>query len=352
MTAEDYKVWEKRWHPLLQEWVIIASHRHSRPWNGSVLEGQHIELPKFDSNCYLCPGNMRANNTINPKYENIFVFSNDFPSISLNAPTALHKPYGIYKNAPAKGIAKVLCYTPFHNITMAELDLLQIENIIDTWRKETSLLSKIYGIKNVIIFENKGLDCGASNPHAHCQIFATDFLYKNINTQLEASYNYFVENNNYLFHDIINAELEEGNRIIFENRKAIAFLPYFSRYPFESYITTKKTYPYVTMITDYEVQDLAKAIKSTLVKYDNLWKTPLPYVMMIQQAPIDSSNYNFFHFHIEIYPIFRQKDLKKYLGGAEIGGGNFHSDICPEKSAEILLSLSSDHYKKQCRISN
>jgi len=201
------------------------------------------------------------------------------------------------------------------------------------------------GIDHVLIFENKGEVVGVSNPHPHCQIYATNFVFKTIENEAGTSMRYMNETGRILFQDIIQAEQLDGRRIIYENGTSIAFLPYFARYAYECYVAPKAAHQSLTTMSNSELLDFAEALKALVVRYDNLWRMPFPYVMALHQAPTDGRDYRGFHFHIEFHPPLRKPNLLKYLAGPEIGGGNFLSDTSPEEKAEELKSQSSIHYK-------
>lgn len=338
-------VWEERWHPLREEWVVVAAHRQNRPWSGETLEHTPSQTPEYVSDCYLCPRNERVGGSQNEDYKGVYVFDNDLPCVGANAPSDLEKPAGIYKNRAADGIARVICYSPKHNLSLAELSKTEIENVIAVWQKQYTELGKRSGINHVLIFENKGESVGVSNPHPHGQIYATNFVFKTIEIEAKAANKHLQETGRILFADIICAEQEDGRRIIFENEHAIAFLPYFARYAYEVYVAPKQTRRSVAELNDVEVKDFAEALKRVLVKYDNLWKMPFPYVMPLHNAPTDGGDYDGFHFHIEFHPPLRKPNLLKYLAGPEIGGGNFLSDTSPEEKAAELKAQPNVHYK-------
>ena len=341
--------WEERWHPLREEWVIIAAHRQDRPWSGETLKSEEAKLPEYVADCYLCPGNSRVSGKTNPDYEQIFVFDNDHPSVTLDAPENEPPPSPIYRAQPATGISRVVCYSPKHNLTLTELEHLEIVNLLETWREQYSELSNHRAIDHVLIFENKGAAVGVSNPHPHCQIYANNFVFKTIENEARASRKYFEENGRALFQDIIKAETQDGRRIIAENDSAIAFLPYFARYAYEVFVAPKETHPSIATLSPSELSDFADVLKQVLVKFDNLWKIPFPYVMPLHQAPTDGGDYGKFHFHIEFHPPLRKPNLLKYLAGPEIGGGNFLSDTSPEEKAMELRGLSDIHYKQEAK---
>jgi len=340
-----FMTWEERWHPLREEWVIVAAHRQDRPWSGGTVTKSPPTLPPYVADCYLCPGNTRVSGAVNPQYEQTYVFDNDHPCVSLAAPAGLETPTGLYQNRPARGVARVVCYSPKHNLTLAELTIQEIQQLLHVWQEQYAELGRMPDIKHVLIFENKGEVVGVSNPHPHCQIYATNFVFKTIETEARVSRQYLDQTGRVLFQDIIAAEQESGTRIIAENETAIAFLPYFARYAYEVFVAPKKTHPNLATLNASEVLDFASVLKDVLVRFDNLWQISFPYVMPLHQAPTDGGDYSGFHFHIEFHPPLRKPDLLKFLAGPEVGGGNFLSDTSPDEKAAELRAQSNVHYK-------
>ena len=342
-------VWEERWHPLREEWVIVAARRQNRPWSGGTIEHSGESEPDYLPDCYLCPGNLRVSGERNSDYTGTFVFDNDHPCVSLDAPPPLSAPTGIYRNRPARGLARVVCYSPKHSLTLAEVEPVEVENLLRVWQEQYVDLGSRAEIKHVLVFENKGEAVGVSNPHPHCQIYATNFVFKTIETEARVSQQYLTQTGRALFQDLLAAERADGRRIIYENETAIAFMPYFARYAYEVFVAPKATHPSLAALTDEELGDFAAALQRVLIKFDNLWQMPFPYVMPLHQAPTDGGDYRGFHFHIEFHPPLRRPNLLKYLAGPEIGGGNFLSDTAPEEKAAELRATGDVHYKQAQR---
>jgi UDPglucose--hexose-1-phosphate uridylyltransferase len=339
--------WEERWHPLREEWIIVAAHRQDRPWSGNTLSADETELPEYIADCYLCPGNPRVSGKANAKYEKTFVFDNDHPCVSSSAPSELDTPPSIYKKRPAQGVARVVCYSPKHNLTLAELELEDIEELLRVWQSQYAELAAMPEVAHVLIFENKGVAVGVSNPHPHCQIYATNFVFKTIETEARVSQRHLKDTGRVIFQDILAGERSDARRIITENESAIAFIPYFARYAYEVFVAPKQTHSSIAALSAAEVRDLAAVLKSVVVRFDNLWRMPFPYVMALHQAPTDGEDYTGFHFHIEFHPPLRRPNLLKYLAGPEIGGGNFLSDTSAEEKAQELRALPAVHYKSK-----
>ncbi len=346
MSATSGVKWEQRWHPLREEWVVIAGHRNSRPWLGETVEKEEDKTPEYIDDCYLCPGNPRVSGARNDPYTGIFVFDNDHPCVGPDAPMEIGKAPGIYQNKPANGLARVLCYSPKHNTTLAELSVDGVDDLLAAWQQEYTELSTRDDINHVLIFENKGDVVGVSNPHPHCQIYATNFLFKTTEVEADAMRNYHAAHGSYLMDGIIASEQEDGRRILAENEYAIAFVPYFARYPYETLVVPKRQVSSIAGLTEAERRGFAEVQREVLIRFDNLWNMSFPYLQVLHNAPCDGGDYASYHFYIQFLPPLRKPNLLKYLAGPEIGGGNFLNDTLPEDKAAELQAVASVHYKE------
>ena len=338
-------VWEQRWHPLREEWVVVAAHRNNRPWVGETLENSAPDVPEFVENCHFCPGNTRISGKQNPDYDGVFVFDNDHPCVGPKAPEVA-APQPPYRACRANGLARVVCYDPRHNVTLAEMPVGRIADLLETWQTQYRDLGQRPEVNHILVFENKGEVVGVSNPHPHCQIYATNFVFKTIENEVGITHRYWQEQRRTLMEDIIAAEQREGCRILSERDSAISFVPYFARYAYETFVTPKAVHGSLADLSRAEILDLAAVLQETLVRFDNLWNMSFPYVMVLHQAPTDGHMHEGFHFHIEIHPPLRKPDLLKYLAGPEIGGGSFLSDTSPEEKAAELRAQTVVHYKQ------
>jgi UDPglucose--hexose-1-phosphate uridylyltransferase len=337
--------WEERWHALREEWVIVAAHRQARPWIGQTVDQAQEQIPSYLPDCYLCPGNQRISGATNPDYSGVYVFDNDHPCVGEQAPQveAIQPPYQVRR---ADGIARVICYSPRHDLTLAEMTPGEIVAIVETWQRETFDLGQRSEVKQVLIFENKGEVVGVSNPHPHGQIYATNITWKTFDTELLAQQRYAREQGRALMADIIAAEQRDGRRILYEDEHTIAFVPYFARYAYEVYLMPKRSVSHLHALNELEVVSLAAGLKHVTVRFDNLWQQPFPYVMPLHQAPTDGGDYGDFHAFIGFLPPLRRPNTLKYLAGPEIGGGNFLSDTAPEEKAAELRAVSPIHYRE------
>lgn len=341
--------WEQRYHPLRDEWVVVAAHRQQRPWSGEQKPAPALLAPPYDGACYLCPGNPRVHGQRNPNYAGVFVFDNDHPCVGVQAPAPEPPPLtesGIYRARRAEGSAKVVCYSPRHDLSLARLALPEIVALLRTWQEQYRELARRPEVEHVLVFENRGAAVGVSNPHPHCQIYATNFVFKTIELELRASQRYLERTGRVLLEDVLRAEREDGRRVLVDNAEALAFVPYFARYAYETFVAPKRRYARLCEVPDAELEPLADALKQVLVRFDNLWELEFPYVMALHEAPTKGKHPGFY-FHIELHPPLRQPSLLKYLAGPEIGGGSFISDTSPEEKAAELRAVSLVHYRER-----
>jgi UDPglucose--hexose-1-phosphate uridylyltransferase len=342
MSEEFLGQWEQRWHPLREEWVVYSAHRNARPWSGERA-GASEPVPDYLPDCYLCPRNKRANGKENPDYKGVYIFDNDYPVVGEKAPHVTSESLtghpALFKKTRANGIARVVCYDPRHNVTLAEVSDEQATNVFLAWRDQIKEFQNNPEIEFALIFENRGSMVGVSNPHPHCQIYATNFTFALVEKELQAAKKFDAEFNKNIFDEILAFELNSGERIITENENAFSFVPYFARYAYEVMIFPKKRHATLATMSDEELHDLAACFQDLIRRYDALYGVPFPYVMSILQAPVNHDNTSPHHLHLLLQPPLRQPGLQKFLAGPEIGGGNFMADTMPETKAEELRGV-------------
>jgi UDPglucose--hexose-1-phosphate uridylyltransferase len=340
-------VWEERWHPLRREWVIVSSHRNDRPWHGERVEPARAEPPAYAPDCYLCPGNVRVSGRGNDAYAGVYVFDNDHPCVGPEAPRDPLPAPPPYRTRRADGRSRVVCYTPRHDLSLAELPPSGVVSLLEALQAEYRELGSREEVRHVLVFENRGEVTGVSNPHPHCQIYATNFVFRTIEVEAEAQAQHFAAHGRPLFHDILAAEAADGRRLLVERGQAVSFVPWFARYPYETYVAPRATRASLADLAPGELADFAAVLRETLIRFDNLWRMRFPYVMVLHQAPTDGAAHPGFHFHIEIHPPLRKPGLLKYLAGPEIGGGNFLNDTAPEEKAAELRAVPGVHYRQE-----
>jgi UDPglucose--hexose-1-phosphate uridylyltransferase len=337
----------RRYNPLLGEWVLVSPHRAKRPWQGQKESVSNDALPTFDPTCYLCPGNTRANGVTNDNYKDVFVFDNDFAALLVDEVETKEDPNPLFQSVPERGINKVICFSPRHDLTIPELELSELVKIIEAWKQQYIEIGKLDFINHVQIFENKGAVMGCSNPHPHGQIWAQSSLPTQVMKTQQNLLSYYDANGRSLLADYLAEELIRKERIVLENEHFVALVPFWAIWPFETLIISKRHYARITEMTASEVASYAEILKVLTVKYDNLFNTSFPYSSGIHQSPTDGMPHPEWHFHMHFYPpLLRSASVRKFMVGYEMLG-EAQRDISPEKSAAMLRDLSEVHYKKQ-----
>lgn len=336
----------KRYNPLTKEWVLVSPHRAKRPWQGQTEKQSADERPSYDPDCYLCPGNERATGgAVNEKYENTFVFTNDFSALLEDTPDGEFNE-GLFLAKSEKGVARVICFSPNHSLTVPEMELEDIKKVVDLWVKEYTELGEKDFINHVQIFENKGAIMGCSNPHPHGQIWAQSSLPNEVEKEQRSQLEYFQKHGTQLLADYLKAEHEKQERIVVENDTFTALVPFWAIWPFETMILPKRPVQNLIGLTDQERIDFADIYKKLTTKYDNMFEVSFPYSAGIHQAPTDGEDHPEWYMHMHFYPpLLRSATVKKFMVGYEMMA-NAQRDITAEQSADRLKKLSLTHYKK------
>jgi UDPglucose--hexose-1-phosphate uridylyltransferase len=341
----------RRLNLLTNDWVLVSPHRARRPWLGQVEEVAPENLPEYDPDCYLCPGNSRAGGHRNPPYTSTFVFDNDFSALLPEIPqdekasTSASHTSSLYVSSKATGITRVVCFSPRHNLSMPEFTLSEIEAIIRTWSEQTAELGSRPDVSYVQVFENKGAMMGASNPHPHSQIWASSYIPDEPARELHSQGTYLSENESCLLCDYVREETSNQQRVVLENEHFISLVPYWAIWPFETMLVSKRHMTSLPGLRQEEVSSLADIIQRLTTKYDNLFNISFPYSMGFHQAPTDGKEYPGVHFHAHYYPpLLRSANVRKYMVGYEMLAMP-QRDLTPETAAERLRGLSERHYR-------
>lgn len=334
----------RRKNILTGEWILVSPHRSKRPWQGEVTKHKNEKRPHYQEDCYLCPGNKRANGDVNPDYKSTFAFTNDFSALVNTGKNKIENTNGLLIAKSEQGICRVVNFSPRHDLTLAELSVEEIVKVIETWQDEYTTISADRKIKYIQIFENKGAMMGNSNPHPHCQIWAQQSIPVEPAKELVQLKKYYKKNDRSLLEDYWRLEKKLKERVVFENKTFIAIVPFWATWPFETIIISKRKLANILGFKNQEVIDFAEAVKVVTVKYDNLFTVSFPYSSGLHQAPTDGKEHEEWHFHMHFYPpLLRSAEIKKHMVGYEMLAEP-QRDITPEKSAEILRNLSTVHY--------
>jgi UDPglucose--hexose-1-phosphate uridylyltransferase len=337
----------RRFNPLLREWVVVSPQRTQRPWQGKVEKTGEPARLQYDPQCYLCPGNPRAGGEHTPQYTSTFAFNNDFPALLPDPPPHSLDEKSLLLAAPEAGICRVICFSPRHDLTLARMTLDEVHPVVDIWTEETKSLESVPWIRYVQIFENRGSLMGASNPHPHCQIWASSSIPNLPQRELDSFDGYQKEHQSCLLCDYLREESKQKERIVCENDHFMALVPFWAVWPFEILILSKRHLGSLLDFTTHEKLAFADILRRTTIRYDNLFETAFPYSMGLHQRPSGTREVRNWHFHAHFYPpLLRSSTVQKFMVGYELLASP-QRDITSEDAANRLATQSEIHYLDQ-----
>ncbi len=336
----------RRFNPLLGQWLLVSPHRTKRPWQGQVERPPAENRPAYDPQCYLCPGNQRAGDARNPNYTHTFVFKNDFAALLPDTPSSAQpsEPDPLFRAEPIQGECRVICFSPRHDLTLAEMARADIRRVVDVWAEQITDLGRTYPW--VQLFENKGAAMGCSNPHPHGQVWAGSTLPNEALTEDRRQRRYVEENGSPLLLHVAEREIQNGVRVIAQNEDWVVLVPFWAVWPFESLLLPRRHVLRLPDITGAERDSLAVILRQLLVRYDNLFETSFPYSMGWHGAPTAHGDFEHWQLHAHFYPpLLRSATVRKFMVGYELLA-EAQRDLTPEQAAERMRKLPERHYRE------
>ena len=333
----------KRWNPLEREWVLVSPHRTQRPWQGQV---ESVAVPAgiaYDPVCYLCPGNERAGGHRNPAYESTFVFTNDYAALKPGVEAESLNLENLIRAQSERGICKVVCFSPVHHLTLPRMAAEDVRDVIDVWGEQYEQIAANDWIRYIQVFENRGEMMGASNPHPHGQIWASESLPNRIEQELESQTEYWHGNHKCLLCEYLKLELSSRERIVAENDLFVAVIPFWAIWPFETMVLPKFHAADLNQFDGSQRTSFGDILQQVTTRYDNLFQVSFPYSMGLHGAPLGIAS-DGWHFHVHFLPpLLRSATVRKFMVGYELMGSP-QRDITPESAAERLRNLPGRHY--------
>ena len=343
----------RRYNPLRRQWVLVSPQRTARPWQGQTTKPVSAQRIAYDPTCYLCPGNPRAGGAQTPKYTGVYAFDNDYPALLADEVAMPAAEPGSLLIAEAEvGRCRVICFDPDHSLTLSQMPVESIGRVIEAWKQETAELGASATINYVQIFENRGAMMGSSNPHPHCQVWATGHVPDEPAAEGAAQLSYFEGNGRTLLGDYLAQELgsrprpgtdlhpkDGGERVVCENDEFVAVVPYWAVWPFETLILPRHALGSFVDFSAATTAGLADILKRVTTRYDNLFQVSFPYTMGFHQRPTDGEAHPEWTFHAHFFPpLLRSAEIRKFMVGFEMLGMP-QRDITPEKAAEMLRAV-------------
>ena len=335
MTAQLHS--HRRKNLLTGEWVLVSPQRTQRPWQGQLEDLAPEPGMAYDPECYLCAGNVRANGEHNPDYSGPYAFDNDFPALSVESEIE-PDVQALFRSQPESGSCRVVCYSEKHDQPLTDMSVAEISRALQFLAEEFKQLDKRPDISYVQIFENRGQMMGCSNPHPHAQIWATSGIPVEVVKELHCQQKYLETHGRPLLMDYLDAELEDGSRLVCSNQEAVSLVPYWATWPFETLLLPRRQVAAPDELSAQEMQGFASVLKTTLQACDRLFRTSTPYSMGFHPRPGDGLEHPEWQFHAHIYPpLLRSASIRKHMVGFEILGMP-QRDLTPEAAAERLRS--------------
>jgi UDPglucose--hexose-1-phosphate uridylyltransferase len=331
-----------RLNPLTREWVLVSPHRTQRPWLGQVEKLPTETPPTYDPGCYMCPGNTRATGVRNPKYPTTLVFDNDYPALVPDTPSTSLNETSLLVAQSESGVCRVACFSPRHDLTLASMSRAEIRLVVDLWTAQYQELGSLPSINYVQIFENRGTMMGASNPHPHCQIWASASVPNEPSKEQLGQIEHLTSHGSCLLCDYLTLERARGDRMIFENRHFSVLVPFWAVWPFETMVLPRAHLGVMSELSTEQSDALSDVLKRLMTRYDHLFDVALPYSMGFHQRPTDGQLHPEWHLHAHFYPpLLRSATVRKFMVGYEMLGTP-QRDITAESAAARLREMKDD----------
>jgi len=328
----------RRFNPLKREWVLVSPNRTQRPWQGQVEKTVAPAALKYDPQCYLCPGNVRAGGARTDTYSSTYVFENDYAALKLDAPrfSSDEDGKGLLVAEGESGVCRVICFSPRHDLTLAQMAVADIRKVVDVWAEQYTELGAREDIAYVQVFENRGAMMGASNPHPHGQIWASRSVPNEVVAEIAGQRLYLNEHGCCLLCAYRDMESRLAERVVASNEHFVAVVPFWAVWPFEVMILSTRHVAALEEMTGAEREGFAAILQSVTRTYDKVFDTPFPYSMGLHPRPYDGEDHAEWHFHAHFYPpLLRSATVRKFMVGFELLGGP-QRDITAESAAETL----------------
>jgi UDPglucose--hexose-1-phosphate uridylyltransferase len=332
----------RRFNPLSGRWVLVSPERGRRPSSGEVAPPQP-PAKAYDPGCFLCAGNTRASGIKNPGYKSVYAFDNDFPALRADLPETTGATRGLFQWRPERGICRVICLSPRHDLNFSRLTLPQVRAVVDVWVSEYRTIGALPWIGHVQLFQNYGAIAGASSAHPHCQMWAETAVPNEPALEQHRLNEHLSQHGSCLLCDYLKEELARAERVICENASFAVVMPWWAVWPFETLLLARRHFGSLDELTEAERNDLAEIVKRITTRYDNLFKMPFPYSMGFHQSPTDGRAHPEWHFHGHFFPQLIKPESPKFMVSYEMLAGPQRDDV-PEHAAQRLQAASEKHY--------
>ena len=327
----------RRLNPLTGDHVVVSPHRLQRPWQGNEQAPVVEQRLAHDPKCPLCAGNGRANGEINPDYASTFAFTNDFAAlksdVAVDDVEAVSSNDGPFVTEAATGTCRVLCFSPRHDLSLAQMPFDDVVGVVDLWASESAALFAKH--RAVQVFENRGEMMGASMPHPHGQAWASDFIPSIVAAEEQRQREWRRTHDQPLLIDVVSRELALGTRVVIASTHFVVVVPFWAAWPFEALILPRTAVARLDALDVHARRDLAFVLQQLLQAYDRVFAAPFPYSMGFHQSTSgDVDDGVVLHAHF-FPPLLRSASIRKFMVGFEMLG-EAQRDLTPENAAARL----------------
>ena len=246
---------------------------------------------------------------------------------------------------PERGICRVICFSPRHDLTLARMEPRDVRRVVDVWAEECAAAAAHPWVRYALVFENRGAMIGASNPHPHGQLWATENVPNEPALERESFARYRAQHGSCLLCDYAAREERLVERVVCDNDAFMAIVPFWATWPFETLVLSRRHVGSIEALDAAERDALADMFKRLTARYDNLFEAPFPYSMGFHQEPTNGAAGEGWHLHAHFYPpLLRSATIRKFMIGFELLGSP-QRDVTPEEAAARLRALSDVHYR-------
>jgi UDPglucose--hexose-1-phosphate uridylyltransferase len=328
---------ELRKDPIVGRWIIIATERAKRP-----VAPKNEPLQEKGAFCPFCEGNegntpfeivaYRDRHTKpNERGWRVRVVPNKFPALQIEGELS-KRGEGIYDKMNGIGAHEVIVECPQHEISMANLPEENIREVLWVYRDRLVDLKKDPRLVYGMLFKNVGAAAGASLEHSHSQLIVTPIVPINVWEEMNGALEFFDYRGRCIYCDMIHQELASDTRIVLETGHFVCLTPFASRFPFETWIIPKTHNSHFENIQKIELEELAYALKTILMKLEVALDRPA-YNYIVHTAPFDTQPLPHYHWHMEIIPRLTR------VAGFEWGTGFYINPVPPEQAASYLRDV-------------
>ena len=247
-----------------------------------------------------------------------------------------NRGHGMYDLLNGIGAHEIIIETPQHGTHPADFSDDHLARVFAVYQNRIRDLKADLRFRYVMVYKNYGEATGPAVGHSYSYVIATPVTPPRVKQELINAAEHYRLKERCLFCDILHQELSEQTRVVSESEHFLAYLPFASRSPLETWIMPKQHETFFERSD--KIPELASLFKRTVRGIQKILRDP-NYVMVIHSGPNTSFGHRRgywktleqdYHWHIEIIPQLRGFTSFELVSGIR---ANF---LPPEKGAALL----------------